>query len=716
MELIEGVPITQYAEAQGAGLRQRVDLFLDLCGAVEFVHRNLVVHRDIKPGNVLVTAEGRVVLLDFGIARLTDEFQPPAAPTATAHRAMTPEYASPEQILGQPVTTATDVYALGVCLYELLTGLRPVRSSSSNPLELAQEIVSTVPPAPSTTAPATMARALRGDLDRIVLMALRKEPDRRYPSVAALAADLRSWRAGRPVAAQKDTVLYRARKLVGRHPIASAAAVLAAVTVLAFTALTTWQRRLIQQERDGAVLAASRAKATSEFLVKVFQAADPREGGNRNMTAFDLLQAGVANLETDTTLEPGVRAELYLVLGLSLANLGKLEAALVSLRASVGNNERAFGRDSLETAESLQRLGDVLRRAERFDEAFAALGEALATRRRHMTAETYEIADSYNNLAILAVPRGEYLEAERLQVESIGIHSRLTGPASREIAGPLNNLALLRRRQGRLAEAYELASRSYEILKATTDRDSVWLAQLNMARIRCAEGRIEEALPLFAAALTPARAELGDRHTRIVLAELDIARCEMRRGALDRAGEIHASLRPRIEAAFGPRSSTAAQLMRDEALVELARGRSKAAERGLRDALEVVLRTVGERHYLVPSFRLALAEAQLATGQAAEAERQARAVIALFPDTGVYPHVDRGSAETRLAGALRRLGRPEEARAALAAARAAIRATTGDRSAEWAAIEKEARLLEAGPVTSRPPGSAGVPSSRSGPA
>jgi serine/threonine-protein kinase len=460
-------------------------------------------------------------------------------------------------------------------------------------------------------------------------------------------------------------------------------------TVLGFTALTMWQRGVIQDERDAAVLAANRAKATSDFLVKVFQAADPRQAGNRNLTAFDLLQTGVASLQADTTLEPGVRATLHLALGHSLANLGHLDAGLESMRASVAASEKAFGRDSLETAERLQWMGDVLRRAGRLDEAFAALTEALAIRRRHVTAESDEVAESYNNLAILAVPRGDYLEADRLQTESVEMYARL----GTDRGVPINNLALLRRRQGRYAEAYDLAARAAAILRVTNDRDSVWAVELNMARIRCAQDRIDEGLALFDSVLVPARPELGANHLRVVLAELDIARCEMRRGAYDRAARIQAGLRPRIEAAFGPSSTTVAVLTRDEALLDLARGRLETVERRLLAALAMALRVTSPRHLSIPSYRLALAQTYLATGKPAEAEEQARQVIALLPDPMLYPHVERGIAQTLLAGALRRQGRDDEARAALAEAREVIRATTGDQSPEWAAIEEETRFL-----------------------
>ncbi len=295
MEFVAGVPITAYAADIRAGLRRRLGLFLDLCQAVAFVHRNLIVHRDIKPGNVLVTGDGHVKLLDFGIAKLTDELEPEAAQTATGQRAMTPEYASPEQILGQPVTIATDVYALGVLLYELVTGERPIQFDSKNLAGLAREIVDKTPILPSEAVrrrpaspsvfadpPARLARQLRGDLDRVVLMAMRKEPERRYASVVALADDVRAWLAGRPVAAQPDRWQYRMRKLVARHPVATAATALFAATVLVFTGVTLRQSRVIASERDNALLAMRRATATSDFLEQLFVAADPRQGGGRS--------------------------------------------------------------------------------------------------------------------------------------------------------------------------------------------------------------------------------------------------------------------------------------------------------------------------------------------------------------------------------------------------------------------------------------------------
>ncbi|HXV78087.1 MAG TPA: serine/threonine-protein kinase, partial [Candidatus Polarisedimenticolaceae bacterium] len=232
MEYVDGLPITEYVRREKCGLVRRLELFAELCDAVAFVHRNSIVHRDIKAGNVLVTREGRVKLLDFGIAKLDDAFDL-AGLTRTEQRPMTPEYASPEQVLNQPITTASDIYSLGVLLYELLTDVRPVRLTSREPYAMAKAIVDQIPALPSQAASPLppWQRRLRGDLDRIVMTALRKEPERRYASVTALADDVRRYLAGRPVSATADVWHYRLRKWLGRHPVAGAVAVIFLVTV-----------------------------------------------------------------------------------------------------------------------------------------------------------------------------------------------------------------------------------------------------------------------------------------------------------------------------------------------------------------------------------------------------------------------------------------------------------------------------------------------------
>jgi serine/threonine-protein kinase len=703
MEFVDGMPITRHVAEAELSLRQRLELFLELCDAVQFVHRNLIVHRDIKPGNVLVTADRRVKLLDFGIARLVDEFEGSGARTATGDRILTPEYASPEQVLGQPVTTATDVYALGVLLYEVLTGSRPFSFSSTSPYDIAREIVERTPAPPSQAvqqgdAPAPpqrvrLTRQLEGDLDRIILMAMRKEPERRYSSVTAFANDIRAWLRGRPVAAQTDTWRYRVRKFVGRHPGATVAAAAFAVVVMGFTVVTFQQSRAIRIERDSAVLAEGRATVTAGFLTNLFATADPREIGERHMTAFELLQAGVSRLDVDKTLDPAIRADLYLTLGLSLSNLEEYDAGIASLRSSLAASEQAYGRESLETAERMHRLGDVLRRVDAYDEALGLLTGALEIRRRLSSGDTYEIADSYNNIAILAIEMGEYVESDRLQTASVEMHTRLTGDESVEVATPLNNLSLLRRRQGRHQEALELASHALAIRLQDANRYSRQSARLSVAHCLKALGRADEALVLYREVAEEARESLGASHSRVLTTESAIAEALRDLGRHDEAERVYEDLDRRTRTALGDDSVSVAVLLHHRGLLDRDRGRLALAERRLREALDLHLEAANPRHYRIPSFRRSLAEVLADRGRLPEAEAQLREAIALLPEPAVLPHVERARCLMVLARALRLARRSDEARAALKEAADVAMRTSGPDSAEMAAIRAETGFL-----------------------
>ncbi|MEM1116672.1 MAG: serine/threonine-protein kinase [Bacteroidota bacterium] len=407
MERVDGEPITDYAERHGLGLEARLALALDVCDAVAHAHRLLIVHRDLKPSNVLVAvgdsgegASGKgeggnapsplplpsspaVKLLDFGIAKVLDEDDDDLL-TRTG-TALTPAYAAPEQVTGDPVTAATDVYALGVLLYELLVGRRPYAFRSSAPAEVARVVCETDPARPSAAAtrtgdapvaseaegglPAVPAKRLRGDLDAILLQALRKEPERRYATAADLADDLRRHLDGRPVEARGDGLGYRASRFARRHRAGVAAAATLVVALLGGVAAVLWQARETARE-------AARANATLEYVLGTFEAVDPEalEGGQ--IRPRDLLEPGLRQAAA-LDGQPLVQASLLEGLGRLGVSLGLFPTADSLLQQAVEVRRLAQGSDHPDLATPLTLLTESRMAERRYDEAIEAGEEAV---------------------------------------------------------------------------------------------------------------------------------------------------------------------------------------------------------------------------------------------------------------------------------------------------------------------------------------------------
>ena len=505
MEYVEGERLDRFCEAGGLSINERLGLFRKVCAAIAYAHQNLVVHRDLKPANIRVTPEGEPKLLDFGIAKLLDpEGTANPDPTVTMHGAMTPEYASPEQIKGEPITVASDVYSLGVVLYELLCGQRPYQAKSRRPDELARAICEEEAPRPSTvvrqtTSATTMAtgrRQLEGDLDNIVARALRKEPGRRYPGAAALSEDIRRHCEGLPVTARKDTLSYRTGKFVRRNKVGVAAGVLVVLSLVAGLIAATWQAHVARQERDRAQLSQKQSERLNNFLQTLLTSADPSKMG-KDVKVVQVLDAASQTLDRELADEPALLAQAHLTLSDTYTHLvlGKpaeehARAALAILHGLHPPDDPVIAQAEFKLTQALTRqnryaemepllrhvvtvqrrqsppdftalgmrlgqLGGCLTSLGRLSEAKPILGEALSLLQKSGQEKTVAYATVVGQAGSLAYLDRDYEKAAAYMQQALDL-SRKLDPNGANLCSLENNLAIALIRLGRLPEAQAL--------------------------------------------------------------------------------------------------------------------------------------------------------------------------------------------------------------------------------------------------------------------
>ncbi len=420
MEYVNGLRVDDYCRRNQLGIKQRLQLFCIVCAAVEYAHKNLVVHRDLKPANILVTTEGIPKLLDFGIAKLLDSESGEPTRTLTSERMMTPEYASPEQVRGDQVTTATDVYALGVLLYELLTGKRPFQLDTTSPFEMARIICEQNPEPPSMASASTTelavpdaAHILRGDLDNIVLMAMRKEPARRYVSVGALADDVKAYLTGYPVHARTDTWKYRSGKFVRRHKAMVSAAAIVTLALIGFSIGMGLLAKRATKER-------LTAQRESQFLEGIFQAATPDQAHGQQITARELLDQGAARVDRELAADPEVHGAMLDNIGRAYFDLGFYEQAEPLLERAYALQKKTLGDANLDTAVTLHDLATTMRYQSEYQKADPLFRQALAIRQKKLKKNDPAIAESLSALGECLYLEDRDAEAEPVLRRGLG--------------------------------------------------------------------------------------------------------------------------------------------------------------------------------------------------------------------------------------------------------------------------------------------------------
>ena len=523
MEYVEGIRIDKYCVDNQLSIRDRLEMFRRVCGAVDYAHQRLIIHRDIKPANILITKEVEPKLLDFGIAKLVDpEASVTGEQTMTFAAAMTPEYASPEQVRGEAMTTASDVYSLGVIVYELLTGQRPYRIKTRNPTEIARAITEQEPARPSTVVArdSKNSRLLKGDLDNIVLKAMRKETHRRYTSVEQFSEDIRRYLEGRPVTAHTDTLAYRARKFVTRHKAGGAAALLIVLTLVAGVVATLWQARVARhraqiamRERDHARTETSKAQRLNQFLQEMIgysagtTPGSPARAKGRDATVIDMLDDASRRVETELADQPEVKAEMLTTIGRTYMLLAKYDKAATYLREAYQANLKLYGPTRLETATVMYALANLSYLTGDYAAAESWFDKAVAAYRLHAKDANFELRQLcaiLSDAAFVMRARGRLNDAETLWREALSYAPRTPASYRNNLIVNKSFLAQLYLDRGDVSKADAMASEASQQLRAVGNPFPLAQALIDLGNVRRfqhrypeAESLIEEGTKLF---------------------------------------------------------------------------------------------------------------------------------------------------------------------------------------------------------------------------
>ena len=670
LELVNGEHIDAYCDERRLTIERRIRLFLDVLAAVSHAHANLIVHSDIKPSNVLVNQSAAVKLLDFSIAKLVED-EGVSRLTRDGSSALTPKYAAPEQINGEAITTRTDVYALGVLLFELLTAQHPYGPSIRSSPEFIHAIVHEEPlrltsafakasadtrslaAAQRLTTPDRLIRALSGDLDTILNKALKKSPGERYGSVAEFADDLRRYLDHQPIAARPDTVRYRTGKFIKRHgrAVSAVGAVTAAIVVI--VAFYTVQ---LTNERDRARAQAEKASRVSELLAGVLYSADPYRNPDNAAegvvvpSARGLLDTLANRITTELSDQPEVQAEMLTLIGRTYERIGMTDRALPLLEQSLAIGRKTFPLPDARVAQTLNDLGVLQRRLGNLDAAVPLLIEALSMRRALYGNDHQDVGITLSEYGRVLRDLGRLDDSERATRDALAIRIKNFGDEHRETATNKSDLGQLLMERGQLDEAERLFREN----QATTER-ILGLEHLNSAaaknfvgNVLAVKGDLKTAERLQRDALAVRQRVFGPTNPESAFAVQSLAFTLEMEGRLAESEALLNEAYPAVSAAYGADHSRVVNVALDLARVRIALGRGAEVESMARTALLVRQRTYPAGHWRIAEAQALLGASLLAQHRDTEAEPLMAAADKAFNDIPGRQARDRQANRARL--------------------------------------------------------------------